>query len=221
MISSNQAQFDERIFPFRNKEMIEKYQSDQATDILFRTESDVKWITYNPLHISNYTRVHFDPASDMMVMRVNTETNSFTRVTQLKWLRDKMALSKAVIDEQIANIAGISHRALKGLLTSINPDRPPKNYKDAMSREDKQDWAEAYDKEYRGFMERKAFKVVRPEKGIKVHDTLTRLEYKEDNGTFLKRKVRLCARGDQQVEGESFTSLIYMHLLSRLLKQDS
>ena len=41
MISSNQAQFDERIFPFRNKEMIEKYQSDQATDILFRTESDV------------------------------------------------------------------------------------------------------------------------------------------------------------------------------------
>jgi len=149
MMSSNQAQFDERIFPFRNKEMIEKYQSDQATDILFRTESDVKWIKYNPLHISNYTSVHFDPASDMMVMRVNTETNSFTQVTQLKWLRDKMALSKAVLDEQIANIAGISHRALKGLLTSINPDRPPKNYKDAMSREDKQDWAEAYDKEYR------------------------------------------------------------------------
>ena len=54
--------------------------------------------------------------------------------------------------------------------------------------------------------ERKAFKVVRPEKDIKVHDTLTRLEYKEDNGTFLKLKVHLCARGDQQVEGESFTS---------------
>ena len=88
----------------------------------------------------------------MMVMRVNTETNSFTRVTQLKWLRDKMALSNAVLDEQIACIAGISHRTLKGLPTSVNPDRPPKNYKDAMSREDKQDWAEAYDKEYRGFI---------------------------------------------------------------------
>ena len=49
------------------------------------------------------------------------------------------------------------------------------------------------------------FKDVRPEKGIEVHDTLTRLEYKEDNETFLKRKVRLCARGDQQVEGERFT----------------
>ena len=35
MISSNQAQLDERIFPFQNKEMIETYQSDKATDILF------------------------------------------------------------------------------------------------------------------------------------------------------------------------------------------
>ena len=206
MMSSNQAKFDETVFPFRNKEMIEKYQSDQSTDILFQTESNVKWIPYNPLHISNYTRVHFDPASDLMVMRVNTETNSFTRVNQLKWLQDKLALSNAVIDEQTAYIAGISHRTLKGLPQSVDPDRPPKNYKDAMSREDKQEWAEAYDKEYRGFMERNAFKVVRPEKGIRIHDTLTRLEYKEDNGTFLKRKVRLCARGDQQVEGESFTS---------------
>jgi hypothetical protein len=75
---------------------------------------------------------------------------------------------------------------LKGLPQSVDPDRPPKNYKVAMSREDKQDWADASDKEYRGFMERKAFKVVRPEKGIKIHDTLTRLEYKEDNGTFLQ-----------------------------------
>ena len=138
-------------------------------------------------------------------MRINMETNSFTRVNQLKWIRDKLALSNAVLDEQIAYIAGISHCTLKGLPTSVNPHRPPKNYNDAMSCEDKQDWAEAYDKEYRGFMERNAFKVVRPEKGIKVHDTLTRLEYKEDNGTFLKRTVRLCARGDQQVEGESFT----------------
>jgi hypothetical protein len=37
-------------------------------------------------------------------------------------------------------------------------------------------------------------------------NTITRLEYKEDNGTFLKRKVRLCASGDQQVEGVSFNS---------------
>ncbi len=64
-----------------------------------------------------------------------------------------------------------------------------------MSRDDKQEWAEAYNKEYQDFKERNAFKVLRPDKGIRIHDTLTRLEYKEDNGTFLKRKVRLCAKG--------------------------
>jgi hypothetical protein len=49
-----------------------------------------------------------------------------------------------------------------------------------MSRDDKQKWAEAYNKEYQGFKGRNAIKVVRPEKGIRIHDALTRLEYKED-----------------------------------------
>ena len=30
-------------------------------------------------------------------------------------------------------------------------------------------------------------------------------EYKEDNGTLVKYKVRMVVRGDQHVEGESFT----------------
>ena len=60
---------------------------------------------------------------------------------------------------------------------------------------DKQAWAEAYNSEYLGFVERNVFKVVRPEPGVKIHDTITRLEYKEDNGDFLKVKARMCVRG--------------------------
>jgi hypothetical protein len=72
-----------------------------------------------------------------------------------------------------------------------------------MSRDDKLEWAEAYNKEYQDFKERNAFEVVcpNPGQGIRIHDTLTRQEYKEDNCTFLKRKVCLCASGDQQIEG--------------------
>ncbi len=73
---------------------------------------------------------------------------------------------------------------------------------------DKQAWAAAYNSEFVGFQQWKVlvFKVVRPEPGVKIHDTLTssRLEYKEDNSDFLKNKVFLCARGDQQIPGVSF-----------------
>jgi hypothetical protein len=62
-----------------------------------------------------------------------------------------------------------------------------KNFNDATSRDDKQEWAEAYNKEYQGFKEQNTSMAVCPDKGIRIHNTLTRLEYKEDNGTFLKR----------------------------------
>ena len=64
---------------------------------------------------------------------------------------------------------------------------------------DKQAWAAAYNSAYLGFKQREVFKIVKPEPGARIHDTLTRLEYKEDDGESLKCKVLLCARGDQQV----------------------
>jgi hypothetical protein len=75
-----------------------------------------------------------------------------------------------------------------------------------MSKEDKQEWSEAFQKEHRGFKGRNAFKTVRPWKGVNIHDTLTCFDYKEDKSTFLKRKIRLCARGGQQIEVQSFYS---------------
>ena len=100
IMSSNQAQFDETVFPFRKKMMVEQYQSDNSTDILLRSPSDVKWIPYNRLHIGNYTRVHYDSTSDVMVMCVNTEVNTYALVTQIQWLQDKLAWSKPVLEEQ-------------------------------------------------------------------------------------------------------------------------
>ncbi len=99
---------------------------------------DVKWIPYNKLHIANYTRAHYDSTSDVMVMRVNTEVSTYTRVTQRQWLLDKLNLEAARAEELQANFAGISHHTLKGLPPFIDPDRQPKNFKDAMSRDDKQ-----------------------------------------------------------------------------------
>ena len=90
---------------------------------------------------------------------------------------------------------------VKGLPDSIDPSKPPRNYRDAMKREDRQEWAEAYDKEYQGFIEQGTLKIAKPEKGAKVLDTTTRADYKVTNGVFDKRKIRLCVCGNQQVEG--------------------
>ncbi len=70
---------------------------------------------------------------------------------------------------------------LKGLPDSIDPNKP-QGYRDAMQREDRQQWAEAYDKEYQGFIEQGTLKIARPEKGAKVVDTTTRADYKVTNG---------------------------------------
>ena len=93
---------------------------------------------------------------------------------------------------------------MRGLDPRIKPDKTPRNFRDAMKALDKQAWVAAYNSDFVGFQQRKVFKLVRPEPGVKVHDTLTRLEYKEDNCEFLKNRVRLCARGDQQIPGVIF-----------------
>ncbi len=85
--------------------MVEQFLSDNSTYILYKTPSDVKWIPYNKLDIANYTRAHYDPTSDVMVMRVNTEVNTYTRVTQRQWLLDKWSLEAARAEELQANFA--------------------------------------------------------------------------------------------------------------------
>jgi hypothetical protein len=42
---------------------------------------------------------------------------------------------------------------IKGLPRNIDPTKPTKNFRDAMSRENSQEWAEAYGAEHQGFYE--------------------------------------------------------------------
>ncbi len=73
-----------------------------------------------------------------------------------------------------------------------------------MSREDASEWQEVYFKEYKGMMDCGAVRAVKPPQGAKKFGTITRTEYKTNNVIFDKRKVRMCVRGNQQVEGHDF-----------------
>ncbi len=61
-------------------------------------------------------------------------------------------------------------------------------------------------KEYRWLQDMKALPVVKLPKGARLHGTLTRWEYKEENGKLVKYRVRMTIGGDQQVVGEGFVA---------------
>jgi len=148
--------------------MIDQYLMDNSTDILYQHASDVKWEPHNKLHVANYDKVHYDTKSDVVVLKIMSKENTFTRAIQGKWLNDKIALGR-VSDMEVktpmyAFNAGVMHRSLKGLDPRINPDKPPRSFKfgDAMKALDKQAWAAAYNTEYLGVKQRDEFKLVKP-----------------------------------------------------------
>ncbi len=150
--------------------------------------------------------MHYDLASDLMVLRVNKSENTLVQVTQTQFNIDMLDSDqlKVVAKEHHAYMASFNHHSLVGLDSAINPHRLPKNFKDAMARRDGEDWAAAMHKEYLRFKDVKAPAIVKPPKGARILETLTRWEYKEENGKLVKYKVRMTVRGNQQVEGESF-----------------
>jgi hypothetical protein len=99
-------------------------------------------------HVGNYDKVHYDNISDCMVLRVVSESNTFIRTSMSRWKHDQLSLHKSLQTESLhqeqANFAGVKHSTLKGLDPRINPDKPPRNFRDAMKALDKQAWAEAY-----------------------------------------------------------------------------
>ena len=110
--TTNQARFDEHESPYWKRKMVEKHLSDNSTDILFQQASDVIWVTYNKLHVSNYRKVHHDKMSDVIVLKVESQKNTYTRAIMSKFLADSKELLRIRDKEKNpihAHFAGITH----------------------------------------------------------------------------------------------------------------
>jgi hypothetical protein len=166
----------------------------------------IKWLEYDPsMSLIKFTKVHMG-SDKILILKSNVEENTFLRIGREDYFKNLLATTNCY---EKARMVGVPKEMLqdtkvKGLPDSIDPTKPPRNYRHAMSLPDAQEWAEAYDKEYMGIKQRGVFETVRMEKGMKIMGMTTRTEYKVTNGVFGKRKVRLCARGDQQIEGLQF-----------------
>ena len=78
--------------------------------------------------MANYQKVHYDTKSDVVVLKIMSKDNTFTRAIQGKFLSDQVALGRVINMEyktpMYAFNAGVKHRSLKGLDSRINPDKP-------------------------------------------------------------------------------------------------
>ncbi len=91
-MTTNQVRFDEHEFPVWKRQMVEQHLSDNSTDILFQQGSDVKWVQYNKLHVSNYCKAHHDKMSYVVVLKVESQKNTFTLAIWSKNLADSNEL---------------------------------------------------------------------------------------------------------------------------------
>ncbi len=87
----------------------------------------------------------------MLILRLVDKTDTYTKTTQQQYFRDVLRVQDAFV---------ASLRVVQGRPDTIDSGKPPKNYKDAMSRPDNQEWAKASMDEYLGLKERQVFATV-------------------------------------------------------------
>ena len=80
---------------------MEQHLSDNSTEILFQHASNVIWVQYNKLHVSNYRKVHHDE-----MRRGCPESGKSEKSMHV-------------------HFAVIAHRTLRGLGPKINPISSP------------------------------------------------------------------------------------------------
>ena len=81
----NHVRFDESYFPYRKQSVIDGHVKERLESQL-QVESPVTWEPYDKsLPRSAYEKVHYDPVSDEIVMKVVGKPETFVRVNQYQY----------------------------------------------------------------------------------------------------------------------------------------
>ncbi len=71
-------------------EMVDRFLTDNSTDILHQQASDVIWVPYHKLHVGDNVNVHYDT----MRLKVLSKEITYFSAIQGKWLSNRVTLSK-------------------------------------------------------------------------------------------------------------------------------
>ena len=119
------------------------------------------------MSLIKFTKLHMG-SDKTLILKSNVEENTFLGIGREDHFKNLLATTNCC---EKARMVGVPREMLqdtkvKGLPDSIDPMKPPRNYRHAISLPDAQEWAEAYDKEYMGIKQRCVFETFRMEKGI-------------------------------------------------------
>jgi hypothetical protein len=167
-------------------------------DIVTLDWGETKWVKYEQsINLNDEEKVHSGGLSDSYILLSISNPNTYMGIRRKDFFQsllnkrfDKLVYSARMLVARMKEDLPPGQEWSAGRVPAgIDVTKPPKNFQDAMRREDCQEWAEAYDSEYQGFYD---------------HGTITHTEYKVVNCVFKKHKVHLCVMGNQQYNGVHF-----------------
>jgi hypothetical protein len=135
---------------------------DDELDILYKASSPIKWLEYDQsMSLIKFTKKHMG-SDKILLLESNVEENVFLQIGLEDYFKNLLTTTNCCDRALMVGVQTemLQDTKVKGLPDSIDPSKPPRNYRHAMSLPDAQEWAEAYDMEYMGIKQCGIFETV-------------------------------------------------------------
>ena len=121
------------------------------------------------IDLNEFEKLHSGRSSDSYILRSMSDPDQYMGVKREDFFKSLLSKrtdellfsSRPLVAQMKEELVTSPEGPVTGVPAGIDVNKPPKNFRDATSREDRQAWAEAYDSEYQGFLEHGTLKIVR------------------------------------------------------------
>ena len=229
MITTNHVRFVDSYFPYRKQSVIDENVKDRPKNQLWvETPVTCQCEAYNKTSPrSACEKVHCDLVTDDLAKRLVNKPETFVRVNQYQYLtdilqeqRELMAQVAATLEKASSCNSRDSWRYLEGNWLQQTSQELCRCHESWGSTE----WMEAYRKEYQGFRDRDAVRVVIPPpwQGAKGLGSTTSTDYKVEQGKRETKSTFICTRGSASVWNQWYilSGIIFSGILRYRWKSD-
>ncbi len=93
VVISNQVKFDENLYPYRNRNIIEQNLSELAElDIVTRDNGDCEWIKFTPeTNLNDFEKVHSGGSSDSYILRSIAKPKAYMGVKREEFFQSLLS----------------------------------------------------------------------------------------------------------------------------------